>query len=93
MSTPRTGEHEWYSGDNFLHTLWVVSSDFARELERENNELRELVNLITIQEESDSGRIFYPNGITSCRAMDGERMGQITEKYRKTPHIDHDTLS
>lgn len=60
---------------------------FTRELERENNELRELVNLITIQEESDSGRIFYPNQISSCRCLDAERIGEITEKYRKTPHI------
>ena len=56
----------------------------------ELEELRELVKLITIQEEFDSGRLFYPNGITSCRAMDGERMGQITEKYRKTPHINQE---
>jgi hypothetical protein len=68
----------------------VVDSDFARILERENNELRELVRLITIQEMSDSGRIFYPTNVGSCRCMDLERIGQITEKYRPTPHINQE---
>lgn len=53
----------------------------------ELEELRELVNLITIQEMSDSGRIFYPTSIDSCRCMDLEKIGQILEKYRSTPHM------
>lgn len=53
----------------------------------ELEELRELVNLITKQEMTDDGRLWYPNGFTSFRVMDGERIGEITEKYRKTPHI------
>jgi hypothetical protein len=61
--------------------------EWVDKLQDENKDFRELVRLLTIQEMSDSGRIFYPNGFTSCRAMDGERMGQITEKYRPTPHI------
>lgn len=56
-------------------------------LRDENDELLELVKLLTVQEMSDSGTLWYPNGITSCRVMDGERMGEITEKYRPTPHI------
>jgi len=74
----KIGEHE------------LVKASFADELERENNELRELVDLITKQEMSDSGRIFYPNKITSCRCLDQKRMGEITEKYRSTPHIERD---
>ena len=49
--------------------------------------LRELVHLLTIQEESDNGYLFYPTSISSCRCMDGEKIGQILEKYRKQPHI------
>lgn len=52
--------------------------------------LRELVNLATKQEVSDSGRLFYPTSITSCRCMDSARIGQILEKYRKTPHQTQD---
>lgn len=58
-------------------------SEDTQELE----DLRELVRLLTIQEMSDSGRVFYPTSITSCRCMDLERIGQITEKYRPKPHI------
>ena len=82
--TPRTDAEKFYD-DREMED--VVYADFAQTLERENNELRELVNLITVQEESDSGRIFYPNQISSCPCLDAERIGEITEKYRKTPHI------
>ncbi len=85
LAPPRTFDAFFASFDQneTVDNLYCLSA----ELELENIELRELVDLITIQEESDSGRIFYPNGITSCRAMDGERMGEIAEKYRSTPHI------
>ena len=53
----------------------------------ELDELRELVKLLTIQEESDNGYLFYPTNIESCRCMDSERIGQILEKYRPTKHI------
>ena len=53
----------------------------------ELEELRELVKLLTIQEMSDNENLFYPTHIDSCRSRDLERMGQITEKYRPTPHI------
>ena len=62
-------------------TLDDAASDI-RELERENNELRELVRLLTIQEMSDSVRLFYPTSISSCRCMDLEKIGQICEKYK-----------
>jgi hypothetical protein len=50
--------------------------------ERENNELRELVRLITIEEVSDSGRTFCPTQITSCRCMDLEKIHNILQKYK-----------
>ena len=34
------------------------------------------------EEESDFGRIFKPNYITSCRAVDGEKIGKILQKMR-----------
>lgn len=55
---------------------------FTRKLERENNELRELVRLLTLEEESDSGRRFHPTTISSCRCMDLDKIGKILEKYK-----------
>ena len=60
-----------------------MSEDYITEL----LELRELVRLLTVQEISDSGRIFYPTSVSSCRGRALERIGQITEKYRPKPHI------
>lgn len=61
--------------------------EWIDKLQDEVKDFHELVNLLTIQEISDSGRIFYPTSISSCRCMDLERIGQITEKYRPKPHI------
>ena len=65
----------------------IALADQGNDLADENNELRELVNLITKQEMDDDGRLFYTSSIGSVRCRDLERMGEITEKYRKTPHI------
>lgn len=51
-------------------------------LQKENDELKELVHLLTIEEESTSGRKFYPNKITSCRTLDAKRICEIIEKYK-----------
>ena len=65
-----------------------VKFDDACELRLENMDLYELVKLLTIQELSDNGSYFYPTSISSCRCMDLERIGQITEKYRPTKHYE-----
>jgi len=85
LAPPRTFDAFFASFDQneTVDNLYCLSA----ELELENIDLRELVNLITKQEMSDSGRIFYPTSIDSCRCMDLERIGQITEKYRPKPHI------
>jgi hypothetical protein len=61
--------------------------EWVDKLQDEAKDFRELVRLLTIQEMSDSGRLFYPTNITSCRCMDMEKIGQITEKHRPKPHI------
>ena len=53
----------------------------------ENNRLRELwsefIALIDIIEESDSGHEFRPNRISSCRAMDGDRIEKILQDAKR----------
>lgn len=36
--------------------------------------VKEFLFLLNKQEESESGRLFKPNQISSCRVMDGERL-------------------
>lgn len=45
--------------------------------------LDELNYYLQIREESDDGRIFRPNWISSYRALDGERMNQILHSLSK----------
>ena len=45
--------------------------------------VREFVRLLDIEEESDSGRRFRPNGITSCRAMDGAKMVELIQEMKR----------
>ena len=44
---------------------------------------KEFIYLLEITEESDSGNLFRPNAISSCRALDGERMNQIIKEAKK----------
>ena len=45
--------------------------------------VREFIRLLDIEEESDSGRRFRPNGITSCRAMDGAKMVELLREMKR----------
>jgi hypothetical protein len=59
-----------------------------RQLEAENAELKATVrsffqDFIDIREESDSGRVFAPITISSCRCMMIEPLAEVLAKMRK----------
>ena len=45
--------------------------------------LKEMFEILDVVEVSDEGREFRPNKFVSCRAMDGERLGQILDELKK----------
>jgi hypothetical protein len=45
--------------------------------------VRELIRLLEIEEESDSGTAFHPNRISSCRVMDGMQINQCLKKLKE----------
>jgi len=45
--------------------------------------VRELIRLLEIEEESDSGTVFRPNKISSCRVMDGMQMNQCLKTLKE----------
>jgi hypothetical protein len=45
--------------------------------------VRELIRLLEIEEESDSGSVFRPNHISSCRVMDGMQMNQCLKALKE----------
>lgn len=52
-----------------------------------DSELKQLVKkffyYLDIVEESDSGRVFKPNQISSCRVMDSKNMGEILARMKE----------
>jgi hypothetical protein len=46
--------------------------------------VKELFMLLDITEETDDGRVFRPNQISSCRAVDAERLNSILVSLKHT---------
>ena len=42
----------------------------------------EFLLLLDKREESDSGNVFSPNQISSCRVMDGLKMGKLLDRMK-----------
>lgn len=45
--------------------------------------LKEMFDILDVVEVSDEGNEVRPNKFVSCRAMDGERLGQILNKLKQ----------
>jgi hypothetical protein len=46
--------------------------------------VKELFELLERTEETDEGRVFHPNRISSCRALDAEKLNQILVGLKHT---------
>jgi len=44
--------------------------------------VRELFRLLDITEQTDEGRVFRPNRISSCRALDAEKLEQVLKELK-----------
>jgi len=44
--------------------------------------VRELFVLLDRTEETDEGRVFRPNKISSCRALDAEKLEQVLKELK-----------
>ena len=64
----------------------VMKRDNA-ELRKQRDRLADLVKqfiyILDITEESDGGRLFHPTNITSCRAGDLQKIGELVEELRR----------
>ena len=47
------------------------------------NVVREFISILKIEEESDTGRKFSPNYISSCRTVDMMRMSDLLKKMEE----------
>ena len=46
--------------------------------------VKELFRLLDITEETDEGRVFHPNRISSCRALDAEKLEKVLAALKHT---------
>ena len=46
--------------------------------------VKELFRLLDITEETDDGRVFHPNRISSCRALDAEKLNKVLVELKRT---------
>jgi len=46
--------------------------------------VKELFVLLDRTEETDEGRVFHPNRISSCRALDAEKLNQVLVELKRT---------
>jgi hypothetical protein len=44
--------------------------------------VKELIVLLERTEQTDDGRVFHPNQVRSCRAVDSERLDEILNKMK-----------
>ena len=49
--------------------------------------VKQFIYILDITEESDSGRLFHPTSITSCRAGDLQKIGELVEALRRASKI------
>ena len=45
--------------------------------------VKQFIYILDITEESNSGRLFHPTNITSCRAGDLQKIGKLVEALRR----------
>lgn len=50
--------------------------------------VKDLFYYLDMTEESDSGRVFHPTIITSCRAMDQESISEILKQMKQEANKD-----
>ena len=79
---------EYVSDDTY--TTWVAWQAASKELatvteqrDRLADLVKQFIYILDITEESDGGRLFHPTNITSCRAGDLQKIGELVEALRR----------
>ena len=54
------------------------------DLKKTKTLIKELFELLDKTEETDEGHVFHPNRISSCRALDAEKLNQVLVELKRT---------
>jgi hypothetical protein len=72
-----------YGLDRDLVSLLVrEAEELEAKLQHQTHLIEQLFALLDKREETDDGRIFYPNQLRSCRASDTEKLNKILAELR-----------
>jgi len=77
--------------DSVLVAIQKVEADLdeAREQRDRLAEIaKQFVSILDITEQIDGGRLFHPTNITSCRAGDLQKIGELVEALRRASKTD-----
>ena len=61
----------------------IETQQLTEQRDRLSDLVRQFIYILDITEESDSGRLFHPTNITSCRAGDLQKIGELVEALRR----------
>lgn len=83
---------DWLDGSWSIRTNYggirYVRADRIEELEKRNASLESLIKdfftLLDKTEETDEGRVFRPNRISSCRVQDGQKLENLLRLMKAT---------
>jgi hypothetical protein len=65
------------------HATGTPLSKAIEQRDRLADLVKQFIYILDITEESDGGRLFHPTNITSCRAGDLQKIGQLVEALRR----------
>lgn len=82
-NTPRTDERRASFALDTIRQLETELTAVTKERDRLADLVRQFIYILDITEESDSGRLFHPTNITSCRVGDLQKAGQLVEALRR----------
>jgi hypothetical protein len=64
-------------------SLMMENKTVTEQRDRLADLVKQFVSILDITEESDSGRLFHPTNITSCRAGDLQKIGELVEALKR----------
>jgi hypothetical protein len=84
LATVKYDNSNILSPSNLAWEAWQAAREQVTEQrDRLADLVKQFIYILDITEESDSGRLFHPTNITSCRAGDLQKIGELVEALRR----------
>jgi hypothetical protein len=84
LATVKYDNSHILSPSNLAWEAWQAAREQVTEQrDRLADLVKQFIYILDITEESDSGRLFHPTNITSCRAGDLQKIGELVEALRR----------